>query len=350
MKRNQINHHAYVKAIRDSDISIYDPIAVNDPKLWIPNPILETLLEQGLKGMSVRNLPIRTRSKVVKQAICRVLGYPIPKSFKRTQPRFPGQRFDTYIQKSNNLQIWNEEIAPERRYVIIRVSPDDEIERVKVTTGEVLAKLDKTGTLTRKYQAKIVPGNAPAELVTPEDTANLRSILKRHNEPTSFECQPADEPTEDTLLPITVLFERLKALVGYTFADSGSDQERLRGAELHRLVCLKLGYRDYQDTGSFPDIPNQLLEVKLQTSLTIDLGLICPDSQKLLNTPPIGSTEIRHCDVRYVIFYASTDGRHIQLTHVYLTTGEAFFQRFPQFQGQVVNQKLQIPLPEDFFS
>ncbi len=61
--------------------------------------------------------------------------YPVPFSFARVQPRFPGQLFDTYTQKSNNLQIWNEEIVPSRRYVIVRVADDGKIVKVKVVTG-----------------------------------------------------------------------------------------------------------------------------------------------------------------------------------------------------------------------
>ena len=44
-----------------------------------------------------------------------------------------------------------------------------------------------------------------------------------------------------------------------------------------------------------------------------------------------------------------TDGANVTLTHVYLTTGASFFDRFPQFGGKVLNKKLQIPLPSDFF-
>jgi hypothetical protein len=112
----------YVEAIRQRGLSIYDPIAIGDPELWIPTPELEVILNRTLPGISVAGLPLRTRSKLVKEHICRVLGYPVPKSFKRTQPRFPGQYFDTDIQKSNNLQIWNEELAPTRRYVLLQVS------------------------------------------------------------------------------------------------------------------------------------------------------------------------------------------------------------------------------------
>lgn len=142
-----------VSAIARRRLSIYDPIEIGDSQLWIPTPELEALLNRRLRGLSLKGLPLRTRSKVVKAAVCRALGYPVPESFRKTKPRFPGQLFDTYIQKSNNLQVWNEEISPNRRYVVIRVSPQDVIERVKVVTGETLARFDTTGTLTQKYQA-----------------------------------------------------------------------------------------------------------------------------------------------------------------------------------------------------
>ena len=99
----------------------------------------------------------------------------------------------------------------------------------------------------------------------------------------------------------------------------------------------------------FPDVRNQLLEVKLQTSPTIDLGLVRPASEEPLDVPQVAGTQVRHCDVRYALFYAQTDGAKVTLTHLYLTTGASFFSRFPQFGGKVLNKKLQIPLPSDFF-
>ncbi len=346
MNNKPVDYQEYVSRISQRGISIYDSV---DPDLWIPTPELEALLADKLVGMSLHGLAIRTRSKVVKQAICGALGYPIPGSFKKTRPRFPEQLFDVYIQKSNNLQIWNEEISPTRRYVLIRVSPDDIITRVKVVTGDALVLLDKTGTLTQKYQARLVTGQETTELVVSEDTRNLKPVLKEYGHPTHFDSRPIDNPVAETLLPIGIIFERLAPLVGHTFADAGYDQERNRGAELHRLVCLKLGYGGYQDTGSFPDIQHQLLEVKLQTSPTIDLGLVEPNSRESLNISRVEGRQIRPCDVRYALFYARTDGAQVILTRFYLTTGEAFFSRFPQFQGKVVNKKLQIPLPSDFF-
>lgn len=338
----------YVRAISRCHISIYDPIEPGDPDLWIPAPELQELLNQGLVGISLNGLPLRTRSKIVKEHVCRALGYLIPSSFKKTKPRFPGQLFDTYVQKSNNLQVWNEELHPTRRYVIIRVSDDDCITKVKVVSGDALAKLDTTGTLTQKYQARLIIGDVEVELVTENDTSMIKPFthanidLKEINRPTSH-------PVKGQLLPIKDVFDRLRGLIGESFVDRGYDQERKRGTELHRLICRQLGYTTYCDDGQFPDIRHQLIEVKLQTSPTIDLGLVYPNSTEPLDVPQIGGHQIRHCDVRYALFYAKTDGQKVTLTHLFLTTGENFFSRFPQFQGKVLNKKLQIPLPADFF-
>jgi hypothetical protein len=338
---NRIN---YPKAIRASGLSIYDPIDI-DSEHFIPASILEELLNAGLSGFSTKGMALRTRSKMVKVRICEILGYPIPKSFIKTQPRFPGQNFDTYIQKSNNLQIWNEEISASRRYVLIR-EVDEIVSCVKVITGDVLAKLDTTGTLTQKYQARLTPGRSKLELISPKDTDIIAPITQPSAN--TRDKSPTDNPGEG-LLPCHEIFKRLSKLVGETFEDAGVVQERNRGAGLHMLVCAALGYREFADDGQFPDIKHQLIEVKLQTSPTIDLGLVTPDSKTNLDIPAINGRKIRHCDIRYAIFEAKSDGAYVTITGLYLTTGESFFDRFPRFEGNVVNKKLQIPLPDRIF-
>lgn len=346
---NNGDPYRFVEAIRQSRLSIYDPITVGDPSLWIPTPELEFLLDNELRGISLAGFAIKTRSKVVKERICRVLGYPVPRSFRKTQPRFPGQMFDTYTQKSNNLQVWNEELSASRRYVLIRVVGDDQtVTRVKVVTGETLALLDMTGTLTQKYQARCIPSQHATELITAIDTENLRPLVSAAADVRHVES-PAQHPQARMVLPIADIFERLSGLVGQRFLDTGIDQERNRGAALHRLVCQALGYSQYQDSGQFPDVPHHLLEVKLQTSPTIDRGLVRPGSQESLDVPMIGGHQIRHCDVRYAVFYGRIADSHVEITHLFLSTGETFFTRFPQFEGKVLNAKLQIPLPADFF-
>jgi len=119
MKRAKKKSVNYAAAIRKSGLTHYDAIEVGSP-LWIPSRELERLLDKGLRGIPTSGIPNRTRSKMVKSRICENLGYPIPKSFKRCRPRFFGQDFDAYVQAADNLQVWNDQLSPTRRYVLIR--------------------------------------------------------------------------------------------------------------------------------------------------------------------------------------------------------------------------------------
>jgi hypothetical protein len=339
----------YKNAIQSSGFDIYSPIEIGDSNFWIPTQQLEILLNHALKGLDLNGLKLRTRSKVVKTVVCEALGYPVPKSFKKTQPRFLGQQLDTYTQKSNNLQIWNEELSPTRRYAIIQISDNDIVLKVKVVNGQELALLDTTGTITKKYQAGLVTGDVTYELVSVQDTPPM---LPHVQSGTTFAktISPIDEPVSGALLPIQEIFERLSTLVGLSFVDPGMDQERNRGAALHQLICECLGYSRYEDKGQFPDIRHQLLEVKLQSSPTIDLGLVLPSSEEYLDIRQLGNYHPRHCDTRYAMFYAKTNGKQVTLTHLFVTTGADFFTRFRRFEGKVTNGKIQIPLSRNFFS
>ena len=338
----------YKLAIQSSDLNIYSGIEVGDANYWIPTQAIEELLTVGLANLDLSGLALRTRSKVVKEAVCNALGYPVPKSFKKSQPRFLGQQLDIYTQKASNLQIWNEELSPTRRYALILVSEFNIVRKIKVMNGQELAMLDKTGTKTTKYQAGIKVTENTHELISKTDTLNLMPFL---NSSAKFQpsVSPIDEPLSGELLPIEEIFYRLSPLVGMKFKDPGIDQERNRGEGLHRLVCEYLGYKNYEDKGQFPDIRHQLLEVKLQTSPTIDLGLVLPSSSDKIDIKQLGPYHPRHCDTRYVVFYAETDSTYVTLTHLYASTGEDFFTRFRKFEGKELNGKIQIPLPRSFF-
>jgi hypothetical protein len=334
----------YVEKIKESGLSIYDPLPRKLMHLKIPDKHLEQILTESLTGLTVR-LPARTRSKFVKAKVCEALGYPVPTSFEKTQPRFPGQDFDTYVQKSNNLQIWNEEISPTRRYVLIFVSQDHLISHVKVLNGEAIALLDRTGTLTQKYQAALIDQTTGSTLVSAYDTDNLQPLLA--NVPVEFtERRPTDEPRSNEILSIMQVYEVLRNIVGRTFADAGIGQERVRGGALHQLVCKELGYPTFSDNGQLPDILDQLLEIKLQLARTVDLGLVSPDElSSVTNVPVLDGTVITHSDLRYAVFDATTDGIQVTITRLTLVTGKDFFKAFRRFEGKVVNRKLQIPLP-----
>ena len=65
----------YVKNISASGLTIYDLISHDNSQLYIPTKNLEALLSNSIIGLSLNGLPLRTRSKVVKQAICHALVY-----------------------------------------------------------------------------------------------------------------------------------------------------------------------------------------------------------------------------------------------------------------------------------
>lgn len=342
MTKNQID---YANNIASKNITIYDEIDISDIELFIPNEQLEQLLNAHLVGMEF-NYALRTRSKLIKQEVCRALGYPVEKSFRKMKTaKFTGQNFDVYNQSRNNLQVWNAEIALDRRYVITKLNDQHIIEKVKVVNGTEIAKLDKTGTLTQKYQASFGDIKNAPELISPNDTINLIPYLATI--PVDLtNVSPISIPQIGQLLPIEILFPILSGLIGKEFIDPGVTQERNRGAGLHRLVCDALGFNNYADNGQFPDVRNQLLEIKLQTSPTIDLGLVYPSSDDELGIT-IGSYNIRHSDTRYAVFFADTNGTNVKLTHLVLTTGQDFFTRFTQFSN--VNKKIQIPIPNSFW-
>jgi len=148
-------------------------------------------------------------------------------------------------------------------------------------------------------------------------------------------------------MSIEVMFELLKPLEGTTFPYLNALQERNRGAILHTKVCEKLGYKIINDDGSYPDVLNQLLEIKLQTSPTIDLGLHSPnDSQIVFQSD---DKIFRSEDVRYVIVDGSIADTQIKINRLHMVTGQDFIKAFPLFGGKVVNSKIQFNLPKDFF-
>jgi hypothetical protein len=338
-----------LSALAKSGLTIYGPVAENSP-LFLTTEELRTVLDQKLTGLNL-DYPNRTRSKILKQAVCEALGCPVPRVFTKTKPRFPGQNFDTYVQKSNNLQIWNEQVNPTRRYVVIRVDPATKrVDAVQAITGEALAKYDRTGTLTSKFQAIRRRSAQGSVLVSNADTENFRTQMKpKSSLPKKVlrDISATDAPLPGKLLTIDTIFDRLQALVGSHLNDPGLDQERLRGVALQQAVCNALGLSAYGDSGQFPDILSQALEVKLQTAPTIDLGLVSPDSADPLPDIP---QAIRHCDIRYAVFYATRTGAgRLKIDAAVVSSGSDFFKEFTKCAGKVINRKLQLRLPMDFY-
>jgi hypothetical protein len=333
------------EALTNLGFDIYQSLT-EYPEVVFTRGELQALLQHELVGQ-VFDAPIKTRAKLAKQAVAAALGYPVPRTFRKAKPRFPGQDLDVYVQQSNNLQVWNDEVSPTRRYAVLGVDQSNQVTAVRVSEGAELAAFDTTGTLTSKYQAKRKAGRIGSSLVSKEDTDAFIAELA----PTDDLARealggllPGSAPTHGQVLTVSGLHARLLGLVGRVLEDSPS--ERLRGEQLHRAACVQLGLGSYSDTGRFPDIVCQALEVKLQQAGTIDLGLVSPDSEGVAVTL---SPRLRHCDVRYLIAYAVRKGDGLHIEHIVTTTGVAFFDEFQRFGGRVQNHKLQLRLPSKFF-
>lgn len=152
-------------AVRYACIDIYEPLLPGRSRLFFPDHELEALIADHLLGLELSG-PIRRRSKIAKILVAEALGYGAPASFKRTMPRFPGQDLDVYVQTSDNLQIWNEDISPERRYVLLRPQKNGIVGAVRVVRGQQVARWDTTGTLTSKYQARRMTGAEGSKAVS----------------------------------------------------------------------------------------------------------------------------------------------------------------------------------------
>ncbi|MDJ0318597.1 hypothetical protein [Arthrobacter antibioticus] len=330
-------------------VPLYGAVAEAESPYFYPPDLLEAHLKSRLLGSrEFANLAVRTRSKRAKERICDLLGYRIPKSFQKTQPRLQHPNIDVYVQKSNNLQVWNEELDASRRYVIIGLDMDETVSGLKVIAGADLVAFDTTGTLTKKFQASRRI-NSGSKLVNEADTAAFTNLLGicRESELLSG-ISPVAMPADGKTLTIEAVHEALLPIVGMTFTDPGMIQERNRGAVIHREACLRLGLSGYADHGQFPDILSQVLEVKLQLARTVDLGLELPSA-----LTPIASLEgkLTAADVRYSLFYGERDpdGLTFTITALVTTSGARFFDEFQQFGGNVSNSKLQLRLPSDFF-
>jgi hypothetical protein len=316
----------------------------------LTNEQLKTVIEARFQGsLELRGLPIKTRAKRARMMTCEALGYTIPKSFPRTQPRFDIERFDIMVQRSNNYQLWNDDIRLGQRYVFVILDKEERVASVRVVTGLDIANLPQTGTRTTKYQARFRDFAVIEEASTVHGSDTDRFCTYRNaNLGGGGRAGTVGVMPGQGLLTISELGAALSKLIGTKLHNPGAMQDRLRGQAVHEAVCGALGYDRYADSGQHPDLPNQLLEVKLQTSPTIDLGLVDPTSAELLPLPY--PQALRICDVRYAVFGATNiDDQTTRINNVQLVSGAAFDHIFPRMGGLGQNSKIQIRLPREWF-
>ena len=132
-----------------------------------------------------------------------------------------------------------------------------------------------------------------------------------------------------------------KKLIGRILKSSATKN---RGQALERMTLELLGYEMVGNRnliGGFPDIPNQLLEVKVQDAQTVDLGRFNPEKEEIV----FEENNLITFDVRYLI--ALTDHKTGIIEGIILAPGEKLGEIFTYVSD--VSFKCQRSMPMSFF-
>lgn len=323
------------------------------------------------------------KSQWVKLQIIELLGYQKPRGLRTKQakmykPKFIHQLLDIFVQSSRNLQVWNyvpyaNIILPghwneenryrylDCRYLLIFHNSEGVIVKTGLVNGNKLAEWDRTGTQTIKWQATVrrrYRNGITSKIIT-------STVEPLQNKFTSYIRQPLDRklkfilqedrnpqtpliktsPNPATLFTHHEIAEAVDTLVGRKFENLGTGQERVMGQALEREVVKALGYQHYEqtDTGGYPDLLHQLIEVKFQFRGTIDLGRHLPTNQSSIEVS-WNKWSIASREIRYIVSLMEQDTQNdFIVDSIVITSGEKFNQYFSICER--TNFKIQIPLP-----
>lgn len=284
---------------------------------------------------------------------------------KKGVPKILLEYVDTYIATSGdnyNLQVWNrnpasksvqivykngdELYSDEVRFILVKVDPVAHlIKAIAVTTPDYIVKrFGKFGKPTVKSQL-IISDIKRNEVLNEKDSILFYdddvTVGKNSNLTNLATLDMHDEPTSDSLLPLSTIKDKVKSIIGKTIP---ADSTRNRGQHLERMVAAELGYANPNSgilAGGYPDIRNQALEVKVQDSPTIDLGKYTPEF--IENVPQCANFNTGN--IRYLI--ALTDPTSSLIKALVLCPGNKLGIHFTHVANQ--SYKCQRSIPMSFF-
>lgn len=274
-------------------------------------------------------------------------------------PAFLREYIDTYIVttgNSYNLQIWNRNptsasvqvdlrngetlLACDVRFILGKISADNYIESIILMTPDYIeGRFGKFGKPTVKQQ--LIVSNKKREDIIRDggmviaDSSLPKQLLADTDEMVSEETRIKDEPNK--ILPIEVIDARITdQLIGKKLDISLSTKQR--GQQLERMVAYQLGYKHMQDNleGGYPDIRNQMLEIKVQDSPTIDLGKYSPQFEEQIHDRFTTRT------IRYLI--ALTNSRDGSIDGIVLCPGEKLGNFFTYVSEESFRCQRSIPM------
>lgn len=273
-------------------------------------------------------------------------------------PRLLLELVDTYIVTSGttyNLQIWNrfpnsktalieykngKKIrACDIRLVFLKIDLQKSIIEsvIILTPAYIEKKFGLFGKPTIKHQI-IISEKKREELkgfvLLGTDTKRMSSICRKTYK------QPTEKMTNFPKATKPFCIELLSKLVAEKLLGTKlhSADTKNRGQILERKTMTLLGYKSSL-VGGYPDVPNQLLEVKVQDSPTIDLGKYSPAFEEVIYS------NITTKDIRYLIVLTNSKTNIIE--SVVLVSGKELGDIFSFVSN--TSFKCQRSIPMSFF-
>ncbi len=318
-------------------------------------------------GSNLRKLIANTLEKAPLPELSSKDQYEIVPPKGKGVPKIRREFIDTYLVTSGvsyNLQVWNRMPASHSllvkyesgeslkctdvRFVFVRVFIDRNIiASIVILTPEYIEnKFGKFGKPTLKNQllisskARKAIYESEVKILSFPDTKKIAYYLK--DDYTSPTTRMVEDPELKELFSIRLL-KRLVAekLVGQKLDAAAT---KTRGQALEKLVLDLLGYEKKDDDllyGAFPDIRNQLLEVKVQDTQTVDLGRFSPEREEVV----IEGSNFTTFDVRYLI--ALTNPKTEIIEGIILSPGEKLGELFSYVSAE--SYKCQRAIPMAFF-
>lgn len=286
---------------------------------------------------------------------------------KKGVPKILREFVDTYIVTSGasyNLQVWNR--IPSSESLLIKYESGESLKctdvrlvmtKIDVTSNTVSAiiivtpqyiesKFGKFGKPTVKHQL-LISAKVRAKIYESMTKIMFYGDSKKMVDLTRNDFElPQERMTEQPRVGQIFSLDLIKRivaeqLVGYKISPGATKN---RGQELERKVLELLGYV-FSDTdllyGSFPDIPNQLLEIKVQDTQTVDLGKFSPENEEIV----IEHLNLTTFDVRYLIALTNPDSGIIE--GIILSPGEQLGSIFSYVSD--ISYKCQRSIPMAFF-
>ncbi len=282
-------------------------------------------------------------------------------------PKITREFIDTYIVTSGtsyNLQVWNRSPAADTllikyesgdslkctdvRFVLVKIdTTKNTISTIIILTPQYIEqRFGRFGKSTIKHQLLISKKvrkyiyESEDKILSFVDSKNISYHIRHDYLPPKSGM--VEEPDIKHLFSIALLKKMVaEKLIGFKLEAASTKN---RGQALEKKVLELLGYEIKKTDllyGSFPDIKNQLLEVKVQDSPTVDLGKFSPEKEEVV----IESSRLTTFDVRYLI--ALTNPKTEIIEGIILSPGEKLGELFSYVSTQ--SYKCQRAIPMAFF-